>query len=116
MLVSGAVALGFYDGFFGPGTGSFLIFMFLLLGFDFVGASANSKALNLASNLGSLATFFILGVVNVPYGLPMGIAMIAGALTGSRMAIKNGSTYVKPLFLGVTTLLIGKQIWDLLMG
>lgn len=116
VLVSGAVALGFYDGFFGPGTGSFLIFMFLLLGFDFVGASANSKALNLASNLGSLATFFALGVVNVSYGLPMGIAMIAGALTGSRLAIKNGSAYVKPLFLCVTTLLIGKQIWDLLAG
>lgn len=116
ILICGALVIGFYDGFFGPGTGSFLIFMFLFLGFDFVGASANAKALNLASNLGSLATFFVLGTVNVFYGLPMGIAMIAGALAGSRLAIRNGSAYVKPLFLGVTTLLIGKQLWDLLMG
>lgn len=114
VLGTGAILLGFYDGFFGPGTGSFLIFMFLLLGFDFVGASANSKVLNLASNLGSLATFFALKSVNVFYGLPMGLAMIAGALVGSQVAIRKGSAYVKPLFVSVTTLLIGKQLWDLL--
>lgn len=115
ILTAGALALGFYDGFFGPGTGSFLIFMFLLLGFDFVGASANSKVLNLASNLGSLVTFFMLKSVNIYYGLPMGAAMIAGALVGSQVAIRKGSSYVKPLFLSVTGLLIGKQLWDLLM-
>jgi uncharacterized protein len=116
ILALGALVLGFYDGFFGPGTGSFLIFLFLLLGFDFVGASANSKVLNLASNLGSLATFFMLKSVNIFYGLPMGLAMIAGALVGSQVAIRKGSTYVKPLFLSVTTILIGKQLWDMLMG
>lgn len=116
ILAAGAMVFGFYDGFFGPGTGSFLIFMFLLLGFDFVGSSANSKVLNLGSNLGSLATFFALKSVNVYYGLPMGIAMVAGALAGSQFAIRKGSTYVKPLFLSVTTLLIGKQLWDLLMS
>jgi len=109
-----AFALGFYDGFFGPGTGSFLLFLFLLLGFDFVGASANAKVLNMASNIASLALFFILGSVHVGYGLPMGIAMIAGALVGSRVAIRHGSRYVKPLFVGVTGILIGKQLWDLL--
>ncbi|MDF2924864.1 MAG: hypothetical protein K0R57_3778 [Paenibacillaceae bacterium] len=113
ILSAGALVIGFYDGFFGPGTGSFLIFMFLLLGFDFIGASANSKVLNLASNLGSLTTFFMLGAVNVYYGLPMGIAMIFGALAGSQFAIRKGSSYVKPLFLSVTLLLIGKQLWDL---
>ncbi|WP_438444544.1 sulfite exporter TauE/SafE family protein [Gorillibacterium sp. sgz5001074] len=116
VLGFGSLLLGFYDGFFGPGTGSFLIFLFLLLGFDFVGASANSKVLNLASNLGSLATFFALRSVNVYYGLPMGLAMVAGALVGSQVAIRKGSTYVKPLFLSVTTLLIGKQLWDLWIG
>ncbi|ULL18802.1 hypothetical protein DVH26_32825 [Paenibacillus sp. H1-7] len=109
-----AFILGYYDGFFGPGTGSFLLFLFLLLGFDFVGASANAKVLNLASNIASLASFFILGSVHVGYGLPMGIAMIAGAFVGSRVAIRHGSRYVKPLFIGVTTILIGKQLWDLL--
>jgi uncharacterized protein len=110
-----ALLMGFYDGFFGPGTGSLLIFMFLLIGFDFVGASANSKVLNLASNLASLITFFLLKSVNIYYGLPMGIAMIAGALVGSQVAIRKGSTYVKPLFIIVTALLIGKQLWNLLL-
>lgn len=116
LLGLGTLALGFYDGFFGPGTGSFLIFMFLMLGFDFVGASANSKTLNLASNLGSLATFFMLGSVNIFYGLPMGIAMIVGALVGSQVAIRKGTTYVKPLFITVTLFLIGKQIWDMFLS
>lgn len=113
-LCIGAAVIGFYDGFFGPGTGSFLIFMFLFLGFDFVGASANAKVLNLASNVGSLASFFLLKSVNVFYGLPMGLAMIAGAIVGSRVAIVKGSSYVKPMFVSVTVLLIGKQLWDIL--
>ncbi|TVY00388.1 TSUP family transporter [Cohnella terricola] len=109
-----AAVIGYYDGFFGPGTGSFLIFAFLLLGFDFVLAAGNAKALNFASNIGSLLMFIALGKVNYVYGLPMGLAMVAGALTGSRLAIRKGSAYVKPLFFLVTALLIGKQIWDLL--
>lgn len=109
-----ALALGYYDGFFGPGTGSFLLFAFLLLGFDFVIAAGNAKALNLASNLGSLATFALVGNVNWYYGIPMGLAMIVGALLGSRVAIRKGAGYVKPLFIAVTTILIGKQLWDIL--
>lgn len=116
ILGAGSLLIGFYDGFFGPGTGSFLIFLFLMLGFDFVGASANSKVLNLASNLGSLATFLALRSVNFYYGLPMGFAMIAGALVGSQVAVRKGSTYVKPLFISVTTILIGKQLWDMFVG
>jgi uncharacterized membrane protein YfcA len=115
-LAAGALALGFYDGFFGPGTGSFLIFMYLLAGLDFVGASANAKVLNFASNLASLGTFFALRSVNIYYGLPMGLAMIAGALVGSQLAVRKGSTYVKPLFVVVTTVLIGKQLWSVIAG
>ncbi|TBL80679.1 TSUP family transporter [Paenibacillus thalictri] len=107
-------AIGFYDGFFGPGTGSFLLFMFLFLGFDFVGASANAKVLNFASNVSSLLMFFLLGSVHIGYGLPLGIAMIVGALIGTQVAIRKGSRYVKPLFIVVTLLLVGKQIYDLL--
>ncbi|WP_248928444.1 sulfite exporter TauE/SafE family protein [Paenibacillus hamazuiensis] len=109
-----AFIIGFYDGFFGPGTGSFLLFLFLLVGFDFVSASANAKVLNLASNLASLITFFLLKSVHIGYGLPMGLAMIAGALAGSQVAIRQGAKYVKPLFIIVTLLLVGKQLWDLL--
>ncbi|MCP3774275.1 TSUP family transporter [Paenibacillus sp. MZ04-78.2] len=109
-----AFALGFYDGFFGPGTGSFLLFLFLMLGFDFVGASANAKVLNFASNFASLASFFWLKSVHLGYGLPMGLSMIAGSIVGSQVAIRQGSKYVKPLFIGITAILIGKQIWDML--
>lgn len=118
IIVWGALAallLGYYDGFFGPGTGSFLLFAFLLLGFDFVNAAGNAKALNFASNLGSLVAFALMGNVNFYYGLPMGLAMLAGSLIGSRVAIRKGASYVKPLFIAVTTLLIGKQVWDMLV-
>ncbi|WP_426451436.1 sulfite exporter TauE/SafE family protein [Paenibacillus sp. S-38] len=117
-IVIGLVALviGFYDGFFGPGTGSFLLFVFLLFGYDFVGASANAKVLNFASNVASLGAFFLLDSVHLGYGIPMGLAMIAGALVGSQLAIRKGSTYVKPLFIIVTGILIGKQLWDLAAG
>lgn len=110
-----AVGLGYYDGFFGPGTGSFLIVVFLALGFDFVMAAGNAKVLNFASNIASLATFASIGLVHYGYGLPMGAAMIAGSLIGSRVAIRKGAAYVRPLFMAVCILLVGKQVWDLLI-
>ncbi|MBP1764314.1 MAG: hypothetical protein H6Q65_1372 [Firmicutes bacterium] len=109
-----AFTLGFYDGFFGPGTGSFLIFVFLMLGFDFVVAAGNAKALNFASNLGAAITFILAGSVNYIYGISMGAAMIIGAIAGSRVAITKGAAYVRPLFISITVLLIGKQLWDVL--
>ncbi|WCK53547.1 TSUP family transporter [Aneurinibacillus sp. Ricciae_BoGa-3] len=108
-----ALTLGFYDGFFGPGTGSFLLFAFLMIGFDFVSAAGNAKVLNFGSNIAGLATFMALGCVNYTYGILMGLAMVLGALVGSRVAIQKGSTYVRPLFIFVTALLIGKQLWDI---
>jgi uncharacterized membrane protein YfcA len=107
--------LGFYDGFFGPGTGSFMLFFFLCLGFDFLGAAANARVLNFASNLAAAGTFIYLGQVHYAYALPVGVAMSAGAYCGARMAIKKGAAYVRPLFVVMTSLLIGKQVWDLLM-
>jgi len=109
-----AFSIGFYDGFFGPGTGSFFLFSFLMIGFDFVVAAGNSKALNFASNMAAVITFIYFGLVNYAYAIPMGLAMIAGAFVGSRVAIKKGASYVRPLFLFMSVLLIGKQIWDLL--
>ena len=108
-----AFSLGFYDGFFGPGTGSFLIFGFLFLGYDFVTAAGNAKALNFASGAGALLSFAISGTVYWIYGLAMGVSMIFGAIFGSKMAIKHGASYVRPLYLCVTTILIGKQVYDL---
>ncbi len=109
-----AFALGFYDGFFGPGTGSFLIFAFLMIGFDFVVAAGNSKALNFASNIAAVLCFAYFGSINYYYGIPMGLVMIAGAMAGSQVAIKKGAGYVRPLFLGMSIVLIGKQLWDML--
>ncbi len=72
--------IGFYDGFFGPGTGSFLIFAFLLIGLDFIQAAASGKLLNFVSNIVSLITFLFLDVIHFEYGIIMGLSMILGAL------------------------------------
>lgn len=109
-----ALLIGFYDGFFGPGTGSFLIFGFLFLGYDFVTAAGNAKALNFASNFGAMVSFAMNGKIIWSYALIMGTAMIVGAIFGARMAIKKGASYVRPLYLLVTTLLIGKQVYEIL--
>ena len=108
-----AIVLGYYDGFFGPGTGSFLIFAFLMFGFDFVVAAGNAKVLNFGSNIGALLTFVSSGSVYYSYGLVMGAAMVVGAYAGSRVAITQGVRYVKPLFLVVSITLVGKQVWQL---
>lgn len=110
-----AFTIGFYDGFFGPGTGSFLIFGFLYLGYDFVTAAGNAKALNFASGIGALVSFALSGTIIWSYGIIMALSMIVGAICGSHLAIKKGAAYVRPLYLFVTTLLIGKQVYEILL-
>lgn len=105
--------LGFYDGFFGPGTGSFMLFVYLLMGYGFLGAAANARAANFASNIAAALLFTGLGAVNFSYALPMGLGMIFGAHCGARVAITKGAAYVRPLFIGVTVILIGKQLLEL---
>lgn len=105
-------AIGFYDGFLGPGTGSFLIFAFLLIGYDFIKAAGNAKFLNFGSNIAGLLMFVFLGQVNYTYGLIMGIAQLAGAICGSKFALKKGSSYVRALFITVTCLMLAKNIYD----
>ncbi|MEK5363106.1 TSUP family transporter [Peribacillus castrilensis] len=109
-------AIGFYDGFFGAGTGSFILFAFLMIGFDFLNSAGNAKFLNFGSNLAALIMFIFLDTVNFSYGIPMGISMIAGALAGSKFAIKKGVAYVRVLFIIVTVILIMKNILDYIMG
>ncbi|PEF34515.1 hypothetical protein CON84_25630 [Bacillus sp. AFS094228] len=109
-------AIGFYDGFLGAGTGSFILFAFLMIGFDFLHSAGNAKFLNFGSNLAALIMFIFLDTVNFSYGIPMGISMIAGALAGSKFAIKKGVAYVRVLFIIVTVILIVKNIMDYLMG
>lgn len=113
-IACAACIIGFYDGFFGPGTGSFLIFAFLIVGFDFLRSAGSAKVLNFGSNISALAVFWYFDAVNIWYGLPMGLAMVAGSFVGARLAIKKGTAYVKLLFLIVTGTLITKLIWDYL--
>lgn len=115
-LLVGAV-MGFYDGFFGPGAGSFMIFAFVrLYGMDFLHASASAKILNAATNAGALFLFAPSGHVLWALGLGMALCNIAGAQLGSRLAIRHGSEFVRVVFLVMTTLLIVKIGWDTFRG
>ena len=115
LLLAGLVAflLGFYDGFFGPGAGSFMLFGLLMAGFDFLGAAANARTLNFASNISAVIFFGYFGQIDFAHAIPMGLAMIAGAYCGANMALKKGVGYVRPLFIIMTTVLIGKLVWSL---
>ncbi|MGX6592290.1 sulfite exporter TauE/SafE family protein [Cetobacterium ceti] len=105
-----AFSLGFYDGFFGPGTGSFIIFALIkIFKFDFMKASGNAKILNLASNISSVITFMYYGKIAYVYSLSMGLIMILGATLGSAMAIKKGTKFIRPIFLIVTAIVTIKM-------
>ena len=109
----GIFLIGVYDGFFGPGTGSFMLFLFLMMGYGFLGAAANARATNLASNLSATIIFIACGLVNFSYAIPMGLGMILGATCGATMAVSKGAAYVRPLFIVMTIILIGKQLIEL---
>lgn len=105
-IIAGAV-IGFYDGIFGPGTGSFLMLILVAsLGYAFITASAIAKVVNVATNVGAILVFGFNGAVIWQIGIIMGVANISGAVIGSRLAIKGGSTLVRKVFLIVTVALI----------
>lgn len=108
MAMTGLV-LGFYDGAFGPGTGSFLIFSFVIFfQYNFLQASAASKMVNLATNVASVSFFLFKGYIVFPVAIPMALCNIAGAFLGSRLAMKGGSQLVRWFFLAVVLTLIIK--------
>jgi uncharacterized membrane protein YfcA len=108
----GAV-IGFYDGFFGPGTGSFLVFAFVrVLGYDFLSASAAAKLINTATNVAALVLFIAKGHIWWHFVLAMAIANVAGSLLGTRLALKHGTGFVRGVFLLVVTALILKTSFD----
>ncbi len=102
-VVFGATAIpavGFYDGIFGPGTGSFFMVAFVgLAGYGVLRATAHTKVLNLASNLGAFAVFAVNGAIEWRIGLAMGLAQVAGAWFGSHVAIANGARLIKPVLV-----------------
>lgn len=110
-----AFGIGFYDGFFGPGTGSFLIFgMIGIYGFDFIQAGGNSRVLNFVSNVTSLVRFAIQGKVYLIFGIPVALSMIIGARMGTKFALKNGAKVVKPIFVTMSLAVAAKMLYSLI--
>ena len=105
--------IGFYDGIFGPGTGTFLVFFLVsAIGFAFLKASATAKLVNIATNAGAILSFQLTGHIWWQLGLLLTFANVTGAIIGSRLAIKGGSPLVRKVFLAVTFLLITRVAWD----
>lgn len=106
--------IGAYDGFFGPGTGTFLILVFTsIIGLDLATASGNTKVVNLASNIAAVVAFVSGGAVAFYVGMPAALSGILGNWIGSGLAIRNGAKVIRPVFIGVIVLLFGKILWDL---
>lgn len=108
----GAV-IGFYDGFFGPGTGSFFVFLFVrILGYDFLNASASAKLLNTATNLSALCLFAFTGHVWWHFAAGMAVANVLGSLLGTRLALRHGAGFVRMVFIVVVGGLILRTGYD----
>jgi len=115
LLATAAIGalLGIYDGFFGPGTGSFFVFLFVRwLGYDFLNAAGSAKMLNVMTNLGALLLLGLKGHVLWQLGLTMAVANVAGSVIGARVAIRHGATFVRKVFIGVVAALILKTAYD----
>ena len=117
-LTSGLIlgfSLGFYDGFFGPGTGSFIIFgLIYIFKLDFVHASGNAKVMNFVSNLASLITFALSGKINYQYGIIIGYFMVLGAQLGAKAALKKGAKLIRPIFVVMSLGVALKMLYNLI--
>lgn len=119
LAMAGGIGLvmGCYDGFFGPGAGTFLMLAFTgLCKFDLLTASGNTKVANSASNLASLVTFALAGNVMWSVGVPAALCGIAGNYVGSSLALKGGAKVIRPMFFVVLTLLVIRLAWEVLGG
>ena len=109
--------LGFYDGFIGPGAGSFLILAFItLLGYDFLRASAQAKLINLSTNLGSIILFTLKGKIIWMVALPMAVFNAFGGMLGARLAITRGNKFIRKFFLFVVIITLMRYLWDVVRG
>ena len=107
------LGIGFYDGFFGPGTGSFFVFLFVrVLGYDFLHASAAAKRLNTATNFAALLLFAFTGHIWWHVAAVLAVANVVGSLLGTRLALARGAGFVRVVFIGVVSALILKTAWD----
>jgi uncharacterized membrane protein YfcA len=102
-----------YDGFFGPGTGSFFMLAFVMLaGFGVLKATAHTKLLNFASNIGALAVFIPSGAMWWAVGSAMALAQVAGAALGARLAMRVGARLIKPLLVVTSTAMAARLLWQ----
>lgn len=116
MLYGGifALILGFYDGFIGPGAGSFLVLFFIsIIGFDFLRASAHAKMVNLATNLGSIIYFTGSGEILYHYAIPMAVFNLTGSILGTRLALLKGNKFIRVFFLLVVSATIVRFGYDI---
>lgn len=112
----GGLTIGFYDGIFGPGTGSFFIFFFIkYLNFDFLHASALSKIGNFMTNFAALSFFVPTGHILLGLGLMMAVANVCGSLVGVKMALKYGSGFIRILFLILVSILICRLAYQMFL-
>ena len=110
-----SLIIGWYDGFFGPGAGTFLLLAFVgILKLDAVTASGNAKIVNFCSNIGALTVFIMAGTVNYALALPGAAFAILGNIIGARLTIKNGAKIIKPVMLVVVLILMITIVRDLL--
>ncbi len=114
LLIS--ISIGFYDGFIGPGAGSFLVLAFItLLGFDFLHASANAKLINLSTNMGSIILFLLKGSILWSIAIPMAICNGIGGILGARLAIAKGNQFIRIFFLLIITATLLRFGYDAFM-
>jgi hypothetical protein len=111
--VTFGLLIGFYDGFFGPGTGTFWAMAFMLgLGFNMTKATGYTKVMNFASNIGSLIFFLLAGQVEFPAGLAMGFGQLLGARIGSKMVVRRGTKFIRPVFISVVLIITAKLLYE----
>lgn len=116
LAVAICLVVGFYDGFIGPGAGSFLVLGFIaLLGFTFLEASAHAKMVNLATNLGSICLFLWKGKILWAIAIPMALSNAAGGWLGARLAIRKGNRFIRSFFLLIVVATLLRFAWDVLM-
>jgi len=106
------VLTGFYDGFFGPGTGSFFMFIFVrVYGYDFINAAANARVLNVMTNMAAIIMFAASTHIMWLLGGGMAISNVAGSMLGARLALNGGNALIRKVFLAIVIALIARTLW-----
>ncbi len=114
IALSAAAVIGFYDGLVGPGTGTFLAFVFVAaLGMDFRGGTGSAKLVNFATNVSAALYYGTHGFVAWPLAAALGAGILIGAYVGSGMAVRVGPRLIRPIFIVAAAAVAGKVVWDL---